>query len=159
MVFVATSIVVPIALYCLIPKILHTNEGRRLLLLACIAYAVSWYLPSPLVNGQDTSFGTHFLGGGVFSGLLGLYLCRAKGLQMSWQWEAVLLFALVSALGSLNELFEVLLWSLDLMPEGILDTSWDIVANTLGATAFYMIYRLYIHIQSRYSPADDRRNR
>lgn len=111
-----------------------------LLWMACLLFFVSWYLPSPLIDGKDTAFVTHFLGGGVFSGLVGLYLKLSTGWRAHWVVEGVWLFALVSALGVLNELFELLLYVLGGMPEGIGDTSWDLLANTLGAFTVWLVW-------------------
>jgi hypothetical protein len=124
-----------------LPHLLGTKRYWQLLACACVLFAVSWYLPSPDIYGQQTSFVTHFLGGGVFCGLLGVYLKRAIGWHAKWFAELAALFALVSSLGVINELFEVMLWMVGAMPEGITDTSWDLVANTAGALCCYAVYK------------------
>jgi hypothetical protein len=111
--------------------------------MACAIFMVSWLLPSPLIDGKQTEFMTHFVGGGIFSGMVWLYILLSRKLKLPWYFELATLYALVSSLGVLNELFEVVLYKLDLMPNGITDTSWDLVANTSGALLFYIGYKLY----------------
>ncbi|QQS18443.1 hypothetical protein IPL68_07740 [Candidatus Saccharibacteria bacterium] len=84
---------------------------------------------------------THLIGGGVFSGLLWLYIIQIKHLKLSMLQEVSSLFATVCTLGVANELFEVVLFWVGYMPYGISDTSWDLVANTTGALAFYLMYK------------------
>lgn len=91
---------------------------------------------------MQTEFVTHFVGGGVFTGLLWLYIKLVKRWRAAWWIEAVSLYALVSSLGVLNELFEFGLYHLELMPNGIFDTSWDLVANTSGALFVFAGYFL-----------------
>ena len=51
-----------------------SKKYRWLLYVACLLFFISWYLPSPLIDRQDTSFTTHFVGGGLFTGLfLGVF--------------------------------------------------------------------------------------
>jgi hypothetical protein len=142
MIFMVVSITVPLMLLIGLPYILRTTAYRWLLGAACLVFTVSWWLPSPLIYGQQTEFMTHFFGGGLFCGLLGLYIKMTQRLQWRWYKELIALFALVSMLGVLNELFEVVLWVLGYMPHGITDTSWDLVANTSGALVCYGGYVL-----------------
>ena len=77
------SVFVPVVLAVAVPYVLRrqgfTDEKkyRWLLYLACVLFFISWYLPSPLIDGRDTSFTTHFVGGGLFTGLLWIYLVLA----------------------------------------------------------------------------------
>lgn len=52
------------------------------------------------------------------------------------------LFCLVSALGAINELFELFMNVVFNTDIQVNDTSWDIVANTLGALFFYIAFKL-----------------
>ena len=142
MVFNFISVLIPLALFLGFPKVLGSGKYRALLAAACLVYAVSWYVPSPPIDGRDTAFMTHFFGGGVFCGLLGLYVKQLRGWHAKWYVELAAIFAIVSSLGVLNELFEVFLYALNLMPNGIADTSWDLLANTLGAITFFAGYTL-----------------
>lgn len=142
------SIVVPILVYFAAPWVVTRFDGdarqhKRLLIIACLVFFISWYLPSPLIDGEDTSFTTHFVGGGIFTGLLWIYLKRSLGWSQVWWVEAFSLFALVSALGCINELFELLTVGIGISSIPLDDTNWDILANTLGTLVVYIIYRLY----------------
>lgn len=136
------SIIVPILVYVVAPYVVKLRggdpaRGRRLLIIACLVFFVSWYLPSPLIDGEDTSFTTHFMGGGIFTGLLWLYLKRALVWKDVWWVEMLSLFALVSMLGCVNELFELLTVRIGISSIPLDDTNWDILANTLGSLVVY----------------------
>lgn len=142
---VILSIVIPIIVLTVLPRIVAHCHGepkkyRAWLLAGCLIYIISWWLPSPLIEGRDTSFTTHLLGGGVFTGTLWYYLKQSFSWRAHWLLEVFSLFALVSALGVANELFEIVLYLFHSMPHGISDTSWDLLANTLGAFLFYVGY-------------------
>lgn len=144
MMFLSISIVVPLVVYYVLYRIFgYQPKYQWLLIIACILFFVSEWLPSPLIDGQNTAFTTHLIGGGVFSGLLWLYLGKVQNwLPKPWYIEALSLFALVSTLGVANELFEIGLYVTGHMPNGISDTSWDLLANTSGALLFYIGYKL-----------------
>ena len=146
--FVAISIIVPVLVYVssiwTVRKLGGNSDASRYsLLIACILFFVSWYLPSPLIEGQNTSFTTHFVGGGLFVSFLWLYFKRAFRWRSAWWLEGFSLFALVSALGSVNELFELLAVKVGLTNILLTDTNWDILANSLGALAVFIGYLLY----------------
>lgn len=150
MLFNIVSFGVPVLVFFSVPKIIKAGkEWRWLLLLACLIMFISWSLPSPLIYGQQTQFSTHFVGGGIFTGLLWLYIKLVKKWKAAWWLEAGSLFALVSALGVTNELFEIVLYVTGHMPEGIADTSWDLLANTLGALTLYVVYVLIKFVRAR----------
>lgn len=150
MLFNVVTIGVPVLVYLVVPKLLKADRAWRwLLLAACFIMFISWFLPSPLVCGQETQFTTHFVGGGIFTGLLWLYIKLVKKWNERWWVEAASLFALVSALGVFNELFEVGLHIFGHM-QNISDTSWDLVANTLGAMTFFVVYKLAGVIQKKH---------
>ena len=150
-IFHIVSVVVPIVIAVGLPRLVEKKRQpwavilplRAILYSACLLFFISWYLPSPLIHSQDTSFVTHFVGGGIFTGLLWLYLKRILGWSSSWYLEVFSLFALVSALGAINELFELFLVETNVSSILLTDTSWDILANTLGAVVVHGVYRLY----------------
>lgn len=153
MVFVLISFIVPSVIFVLLPSALKWLFGKRprrdiLLLVACALYAISWYLPSPLINGINTQFTTHFLGGGVFCGLMWLYVTRSLNWKGAWWLEALSLYATVCVLGVTNELLEFTLLHLHLTSLTGADTWWDLVANTLGAAVFWVIYMAYRYIKN-----------
>lgn len=143
MIFYIVSVGIPLAVYLLVPRLIGAGrQWKWLLPTAGFIFFVSWYLPSPKIDGQQTEFVTHFVGGGLFTGLLWLYIKLVKKWHAVWWVEAASLFALVSALGVANELFEFILFKMGHMPHGISDTSYDLVANTLGATVLFIVYEL-----------------
>jgi len=113
------------------------KKYRWLLYFACLLFFISWYLPSPLIEGRDTSFTTHFVGGGLFTGLLWIYLVLATRWRAHWLVMVFSLFALVSALGCVNELAELCMVKVGVARITLDDTNWDILANTLGAAAVW----------------------
>jgi len=150
--FLLISAIVPLLVYAASPRIVSYFGGNHkryewMLIAACILFFVSWYLPSPLIDGRDTSFMTHFVGGGLFAGTLWLYFKYALGWRAGWWLEGFSLFALVSALGCTNELFELFMVRAGLVSMTLADTNWDILANTAGAVVIYVGYLLY---DSRY---------
>lgn len=147
MISLALSILVPIALYIGLPPLcdffkLKGKGSSKLLIMAGIIYFISWYLPSPDIEGRDTSFVTHLVGGGIFSGFVWLYLKERANQKLSWLAELITLYALVSALGVANELFEFAMVQLGFIELDPSDTWWDLVANTSGALLFWIFYKL-----------------
>lgn len=141
------SVLVPVFILVGLPHVVLRHEGESKknmpwLYVACALYIISWWLPSPSIEGRDTSFVTHFVGGGLFTGLVWYYLKQSLKWNAHWLIEAVSLFALVSVLGVANELLEIVLYLFGRMPHGISDTSWDLLANTLGALGFYIVYAI-----------------
>lgn len=141
---VLASLVVPLATYLLLPPAVTKLSGKPAphrwpLLLAGILFAISWYLPSPDAHGIPTSNATHFVGGGIFSGLVWLYLRRQIGWRRSIGIDLVVLYAVVSALGVGNELVELAAVKIGLLDLPLTDTSEDLLANTLGAGAFWLV--------------------
>lgn len=138
------SVCVPVTLAFAVPYVLRrhgfTDEAKHrwLLYIACVLFCISWYLPSPLIEGRDTSFTTHFVGGGLFTGLLWVYLVLAMRWRSHWLVMAFSVFALVSALGCINELAELCMVKVGLARITLDDTNWDILANTLGAAAVWL---------------------
>lgn len=148
MISVTLSVVVPLLIYFGLPSILkkfggHGPGSRQLLAAAGLLYFVSIYLPSPLIGGFDTKFVTHFVGGGVFSGLLWLYLKKNLRWKMNPWLELASLYFLVSGLGVANELFEFFLDTTGIVYVPSWDTWWDFLANTLGALTFWLAYKVW----------------
>ena len=148
MYIIFVSVFVPIVLAAVVPAVMRRAglaEERRWrwwLYAACILFWVSWYLPSPLIEGRDTSFTTHFVGGGIFTGFLWYYVKQSLGWRSRWPVELFSLFALVSALGCVNELVELGAVKAGISRLTLEDTNWDILANSLGALVAYAGYLL-----------------
>lgn len=154
-IFHIISVVVPVLVVYLLPMELLRRKVstealyryRWLLYGACGLFFISWYLPSPLIFGQDTSFTTHFVGGGIFSGLVWLYIRQVTGVRFGWSLDAFALFALVSALGVLNELAELFFAVVLGIDIRLTDTSIDLFANTVGALLVYA--GVFLHAAKR----------
>lgn len=147
MIFLLVSILVPVVVLLGLPRCLESvkKAGRHntyILLAACLLFFISWYLPSPEIQGQQTAATTHFIGGGVFTGLIWIYIKHYFKWNYLWVIELVSLLALVSLLGVANELFELLIVHIGLTNLHLTDTSWDLLMNTLGAVTVWMIYVL-----------------
>lgn len=152
-IFHVISVVVPMIIAVVVPAALrragYSVEARYrgLLYAACGLFFISWYLPSPLIDGQDTSFVTHLVGGGLFTGLVWWYLKLSLDWRAHWLLEGFSLFALVSALGCINELAEIVMVKAGLARITLTDTSWDIVANTVGALLVYVVYLVITRVR------------
>lgn len=148
MIFLFLSVFVPVATYTLFPAVLEKLTGKQasrttLLGIAGIVFFISWFLPSPLIDGRNTAFMTHLIGGGVYCGLLWLYTKRHLHWKASWLLELITLFAFVSAFGVANELFELFIVHFKFVTSlNLTDTSWDLLANTLGALLFWVVYKV-----------------
>lgn len=154
MIFIFVSIIIPILTLTVLPMLLPGisaggRDRRWLLVLASLLFFVSWYLPSPLIDGHDTAFTTHFVGGGLYTGCVWLYLRTYFNWPRRLRADIAGLFLLVSALGVLNELFELGLYVTQTTRLTLEDTSWDLWANTLGALVFYAGVRLGQLLQTR----------
>jgi hypothetical protein len=148
MLFLLISILIPLAVYWIAPILVALWSGKKarfqeLLLMAGISFFLSWYLPSPLIEGKDTAFTTHFVGGGLFAGCIWLYVKKNLGFQAKIPLELLSLYALVSSLGVANELFELAVVKAGLVRLTPSDTWWDLLANTLGALLFWLLYRMH----------------
>ena len=116
--------------------------------MACLTFSLSAFLPSPIINGTDTQFWTHFVGGGMFCGMIWLYFRRSFGVR-AWWVELCIVYTLTSALGVLNELYELFAFVyLDAYP--VTDTSWDLLANSSGAVTFYILYKTSAFLNDRH---------
>jgi hypothetical protein len=117
------------------------QDSRYLLVFGVIVLVICILLPSPHIEGQDTGSLKHF-GGGLFCGFLWLFLYRNAGLRLTPLVEFLSLYALVSMLGVAVELVELVGTRTHVLTGSTTDTSWDLLANTLGATTFWLLYRL-----------------
>lgn len=133
---------IPLAVFFVargLAKMYRLSGNTSLLVLACVLFALSLFIPSPLIHGENTEFFTHLLGGGVFVGFLWLYF-RPLIKPKAWYIEPLQLLVLVSVLGVANELFELFMLETGITSEPLTDTSWDLLANTIGIVLFYAAY-------------------
>jgi hypothetical protein len=115
-------------------------NSRYLLILGIAVLVIGILVPSPNIEGHDTGFFKHY-GGGAFCGFLWLFLYRNAGLKLSALLELVTLYALVSMLGVGVELVELVGTRIDVLTGSTVDTSWALLANTLGALSVWLVYR------------------
>lgn len=147
MTFVLISILIPICTYLVLPWVLKKVRpqgalpSRAYLIVAGLLFFIAWYLPSPEIQGQQTSAVTHFIGGGVFTGIVWVYIKRYLDWQAPWMVELFTLLALVSFLGVMNELFELVGVHVGIIDISLDDTSWDLLMNTLGALTVWVMYQ------------------
>lgn len=147
MFIVFLSVAVPLGLFVVAPSLAGWLAGKTVrrdavFFAALGIYFISWYIPSPLIDGMDTSFSTHFIGGGIFSGLMWLWAKRQLGWKPAWMLEVLGIYAFVSTLGVANELFELAVAQFGILRITSVDTWWDLLANTLGASVFWVGYRI-----------------
>jgi hypothetical protein len=100
---------------------------------------VSIFLPNVHISDQTTTFQQHFVGGGMYSACLYLYAVQLFNWRLHWLVHLTVLFAWVSALGVANKLMEFAVLELHLAHIDTADAYWDLLANTLGGFAGYML--------------------
>ena len=149
-------VIIPIAIFLItnyINRRYRVRKSSSWLAVAAIIFSASLFLPSPQIQGIDTEFWTHFFGGGFFIGILYVYfrplvLRVLKTKELRWYHDLILLFMFTSALGVVNELYELFAQQVRLHDETLEDTPWDLLANTLGIVTFYGVFRCAKAIKS-----------
>lgn len=104
-------------------------------------------LAGALVFTSSENVFTNFIlhtSGGVSVTFIYIYLIKTFKIKLNWRLHLLALFALVSMLGVVNEIFEyaVELAHLGVMAWDIHDTWRDLVANTVGAFSMWFLYCL-----------------
>lgn len=91
-----------------------------------------------------SNFILHLVGGGIVSSFLYFYVKLSFNIKIDWKLDLLALLAFVSALGSINEIAEYALDSLQVSQFSFdrKDTWRDIVANTSGAVLGWVIIKL-----------------
>lgn len=149
--FILISVIVPLIIYFFLPALLERGftgksaVSRMPLLIAGALFFIAWYLPSPLIRGMNTHFTTHFVGGGLFTGFLWLYIKNFARQRRHLLYDLTMLYFLVNALGAANELFEFGAVEAGLSDLDPRDTWWDLLANNLGAFLFWIGYETYAY--------------
>lgn len=144
-------VVIPIAVYTITSYLNYRYKVRKntvWLAVAALLFSVSLFLPSPIIDGSDTEFWTHFFGGGFFMGILCVYFRPLLKQKLRWYQELFILFMLVSTFGVINELYELFAHQIGSFHESLDDTSWDLLANTLGSLTFFMLYKAIIRLKT-----------
>lgn len=86
---------------------------------------------------NTTTFPQHFVGGGMYSACLYMYVKQVFGWRLHWVVDVLALFAWVSAFGVANKLAEFALLETGLANIYTGDAYWDLLANTLGGFVGY----------------------
>lgn len=144
-------VIIPIAIYLVTSLVNRRYKVRKRtwpLVLTALLFSGSLFLPSPIIEGSDTEFWTHFFGGGFFIGLLCVYFRPLIKRELTWYQEFFVLFMFVSTFGVINELNELFLHQIGLFHESLDDTSWDLLANTLGALTFFVLYKAIMKLKT-----------
>lgn len=106
---------------------------------ASFLFLVAFFIPNIHISKETSTFQQHFVGGGMYTALLYVYFKRLFNWNLSLIPTLILLFAWTSAFGVASELAEFTLTKLHLARIGTGDTDWDLLANTLGSAAGYLI--------------------
>jgi hypothetical protein len=108
------------------------HEASALLpIIAGALMVVSTQLPSIHIS-NTTTFQQHFVGGGMYSACIYLYVKQVLGWRLYWVIDIMALFAWVSTFGVANKLIEFALLELRLANIYTGDAYWDLLANTVG---------------------------
>ncbi len=107
--------------------------------LAGVLIVISTQLPNIHISNQTTTFQQHFVGGGMYSAGLYIYAKQLFNWRLHWLVDLLVLFAWVSALGVANKMIEFAFLELHLAHIDTADAYWDLLANTLGGFAGYLL--------------------
>lgn len=100
------------------------------------AVAVSWFLPSPILEEETATFMQHAVGGGLASVCVAFYIVSHVP-DTTFVQRGLAALAVTSVLGVGNELLEL---GLDVVNGTRLtaDAAWDLFANTVGAALSFL---------------------
>lgn len=109
--------------------------------IAGLFMAISVCLPDIHISAETTTFQQHFVGGGMYAACLYLYAKQLFGRpRLHWIIDILALFAWVSAFGVANKLGEFFLLKVGFVHLTTSDAYWDLLANTLGGFAGYLLF-------------------
>lgn len=103
------------------------------------------FLPRELLSLREVNFIQHAVGGGVAVGFVSIYFIQNFKERFSvfqyFPFQILFVYALVSMFGAANELLEFLLdWlKIGIFSSDRYDTWYDLLANTSGAFAIYLV--------------------
>lgn len=109
-----------------------------LLGIVSIVLFVSIYVPSPLIDGENTNFGTHFVAG-VAAGMIGYFLMSAYSMMKVFE-RVLFSLAISCTLGFFVEIVELFLSQVGLILLTLRDTSWDLLADVSGSVVGIIIF-------------------
>jgi hypothetical protein len=153
-IFITLIAVLTFSLPWLAPRLAHrygvsTYEAPLWLpILAGIIYLTVEFLPHIHISRETSTFQEHFFGG-FYTALLYVYVTKLLGWRLPPIISLLGLFAWTSTLGTFNELFEFAVVKTHFISINITDTSWDLVANTIGS---FIGYACALFIENDYDP-------
>lgn len=110
---------------------------------AAVVWALALILPPVPISPETDTYLMHSLGG-VVAAILFEYVCKVYRLSFGTWWQRVVaVYFFVSGLGVANELLEFFMAKTGLMNINGNDTWWDLVANTTGSLAAFMLFRIF----------------
>lgn len=114
-------------------------------------WALAMVAPNIPISAETDTFTMHMLGG-VVATILFLYAAKVYGWKFETGWQPwVALFFFVSALGVVNELFELFLNQIGYPGMILGDERWDLLANTIGALSAYGLHAIGASLNKRYN--------
>ena len=118
------------------------------LLIAAILPMLWILVPKDVIELREVNFIQHSVGGGVAVGLVAIYFINSLKTDYPYLknlfFQFALFYALVCTLGVTNEILEFFLdyTGLGIFSADRYDTWYDLVANTVGAMAVFMLFKL-----------------
>jgi hypothetical protein len=129
-----------------LPDVKFYSGSTWLPILAGILIVVSTQLPNIHISNQTSTFQQHFVGGGMYSACLYLYVKQVFNWKLYWLVDLLALFAWVSAFGVANKMIEFALLELKLANIYTGDAYWDLLANTLGGFVGYLLIFKFVKL-------------
>lgn len=124
------------------------KQAMPYLLAAAFLWVLAFFVPNIPVSPETDTFSQHAMGG-VVAGVLFLFACRAYGWRSSSWWQPwLVLYAFVSSLGVLNELFELFATKTELTIIDGSDVWWDLLANTIGGIVAFAAYEVLRRVRA-----------
>jgi len=121
------------------------DRARVLPWISVLLFVVAWRLPNPDLAGTST-FTQHAVGGGAACAVLGTYIALNTSIGLNPGLRSSLLriglaFTVAATMGTGNELLEL---GYDQIQGTTLsaDTSWDLLANSVGAVTAALLIEL-----------------
>lgn len=118
------------------------EQAMPYLLAAAFLWMFAFFVPNIPISAETDTFSQHAMGG-VVAGVLFAFARRAYGWRFSAWWQPWLaLYGFVSALGVLNELFELFTTKTGVIIIDSSDVWWDLLANTIGGVVAFAAFEI-----------------
>ena len=133
------ALLTPVCVYGLLRFAGRVSDMSYWLLgIVSIVLFVSIYVPSPLIDGENTNFGTHFVAG-VAAGMIGYFLMSAYSMMKVFE-RVLFSLAISCTLGFFVEIVELFLSQVGIISLTLRDTSWDLLADVSGSVVGIIIF-------------------